>query len=187
MSTTGPPVNRKWRGAALQRTAKMIEVSAPINLELHFQPTVELISSTRRYVCAFFEPFVTDPDLVSRIGLATHELLENILKYAADGRTVTRLDLVEDGDKRVLSIETTSRITPERRAGLEEIFTEMANASDALSYYQLTMGRARHRRHGSGLGLARVWAEAEMTLSIDFVGDSVTIRAVAILGAEDAS
>jgi len=165
----------------------MTEAMTPINLELRFQPTVELISSTRRFVCAFFEPFVDDPDVVSRIGLATHELLENILKYATDGRTVTRADLVTDGDHRTLSIETTSTVTPERREGLEEIFTEMASASDALSYYQLTMGRARHRRHGSGLGLARVWAEAEMTLSIDFVGDSVTIRAVAILGAEDAS
>lgn len=165
----------------------MIEAFTPINLELRFQPTVDLISSTRRFVCAFFEPFIPDPDVVSRIGLATHELLENILKYATDGRTVTRVDLAEDGDHRTLSIETTSSITSERRAGLEEIFTEMANASDALSYYQLTMGRARHRRHGSGLGLARVWAEAEMTLSIDFVGDAVTIRAVATLGNDGAS
>lgn len=158
--------------------------SAPTNLELHFQPTVELISTTRRFVCAFFEPFIEDRDVVSRIGLATHELLENVLKYAADGRTVTRVNLHEGGDTRTLSIETTSSITAERRAGLEEIFTDMANASDALSYYQLSMGRARHRRYGSGLGLARVWAEAEMKLSIDFVGDSVTIRAVAHLGQE---
>lgn len=165
----------------------MTEAFTPINLELRFQPTVDLISSTRRFVCSFFEPFIEDPDVVSRIGLATHELLENILKYATDGRTVTRVDLATDGAERTLSIETTSAVTPERREGLEEIFAEMANAADAFSYYQLTMGRARQRRHGSGLGLARVWAEAEMTLSIAFVDDSVTIRAVASLGSEDAS
>jgi two-component sensor histidine kinase len=165
----------------------MTSTTVPVNLELRFQPTVELISSTRRFVQAYFQPLISDPDVVSRIGLATHELLENILKYATDGRTVTRVDLVDDGDDRTLSIETTSAVTPERRAGLEEIFTEMANASDALSYYQLTMGRARHRRQGSGLGLARIWAEAEMTLSIGFSGDSVTIRAIATLSAEDAS
>ena len=34
---------------------------------------------------------------------------------------------------------------------------------------------------GSGLGLARIWAEAEMTLSIEFVDESVTIRAEANL------
>lgn len=165
----------------------MTETFAPTNLELRFQPTVELISSTRRYVCAFFGPLISDPDVVSRIGLATHELLENILKYATDRRTVTRVHLVEARGKRTLSIETTSKVSPERRAGLEEIFTEMAGASDAMSYYQLTMGRARHRRHGSGLGLARVWAEAEMTLSIDFAGESVTIRATANLDDEAAS
>jgi two-component sensor histidine kinase len=165
----------------------MTAVSPPTNLQLRFQPTVELISSTRRFVCAFFEPLFSDPDVVSRIGLATHELLENILKYATDGRTVTCIDLVDNRHDRTLSIETTSGVSPERRAGLEEIFTEMANASDAFAYYQLTMTRARHRRHGSGLGLARIWAEAEMKLSIEFVGDSVTIRATTNLAHEDAS
>jgi hypothetical protein len=162
----------------------MSDLTGPVNLELCFQPTIELISSTRRYVCAFFEPLFSDPDIVSRIGLATHELLENILKYATDGRTVTRLDFVDDGTKRTLSIETTSNVTPERRAGLEEIFSEMASASDAFSYYQLTMRRACHRPHGSGLGLARIWAEGEMTLSVDFSGDAVTIRAIADLSDE---
>lgn len=154
----------------------------PVNLELKFQPTIDLISSTRRFVCSFFEPFVADPDVVSRIGLATHELLENILKYAADGRTTTRVNLEqENGGERTLTIETTSAITAERRAGLEEIFAEMATASSALSYYQLTMGRARTRKHGSGLGLARIWAEAEMTLSVAFMDEQVTICAKANL------
>ncbi|CAN5921810.1 hypothetical protein BH11MYX4_BH11MYX4_47030 [soil metagenome] len=160
------------------------DVSTPTNVELHFQPTVELISSTRRFVCSFFGSLISDPDVVSRMGIATHELLENILKYATDGRAVTRVDLVGEGSERTLSVATTSSITPERRAGLEEIFTEMANASDALSYYQLTMTRARHRRHGSGLGLARIWAEAEMKLSMQFDGDAVTIRASASLADE---
>ena len=158
-----------------------------MNLQLTFQPTVELISSTRRFVCAFVAPIVGDPDVISRIGLAVHELLENILKYSTDGRTFTRVDLVQTGDRQTFSIETTSMITPERRAGLEEVFDEMANAPDALSYYQQTMTRALHRRHGSGLGLARVWAEAEMKLSVDFIGEAVTIRAVATLPIENAS
>lgn len=165
----------------------MREFVTPVRLELRFQPTVELIASTRRFVCAYFEPLFADPDVVSRIGLATHELLENILKYATDGRTMTRVDLVEVGRSRTLTIETTSIVTPERRAGLEEIFQEMGSAVDASSYYQLTMCRARHRRHGSGLGLARIWAEAEMKLSVEFADELVTIRAIADLGTEDAS
>ena len=146
-----------------------------------------LISSTRHFVCAFVAPIVGDPDAISRIGLATHELLENILKYSTDGRTCTRVDLVQTGDRQVFSIETTSTITPERRAGLEEVFHEMANAPDALSCYQHAMTRALHRRHGSGLGLARIWAEAQMRLSVDFVGETVTIRAVATFPIENSS
>lgn len=156
-------------------------------LELSFRPTVDLISSTRRFVCTYYEKLVGSEDLVSRIGLATHELLENVLKYATDGRTVARVRLEGSGEEQKVSIETTSTITPERRAGLEEIFAEMAASADALAYYQLTMRRARHRRHGSGLGLARVWAEADMTLTVRFEGNTVSIVASTPVRARDAS
>ncbi len=156
-------------------------------LEMSFQPTVDLISTTRRFVCAYYEPLLGDEDLVSRIGLATHELLENILKYAIDGHAVTRVKLVPEGNARKLCIATTSRLTEERRAGLEEIFAEMANAGDSTKYFHSMMLRARHRRHCSGLGLARIWAEAEMTLSLDIDGDVATISACAIVPDEDAS
>lgn len=149
------------------------------SLELTFRPTVDLISSTRRFVCAFYEPLLGDPDLLSRIGLATHELLENVLKYATDGRTVARVRLDGEGADQKLVIETTSTVTAERRASLEAIFAEMAGTTDPFEYYQRTMRRSLHRRHGSGLGLARVWAEAEMVLTLEFLGDTVTIVATA--------
>jgi hypothetical protein len=160
---------------------------ANTSLELSFRPTVDLIAATRRFVCAYYEPLLADANLVSRIGLATHELLENVLKYASDGHALTRVRLEGEGPDQRLSIQTTSAITAERRAGLEEIFAEMAAAADALAYYQLTMARARHRRHGSGLGLARVWAEAEMALTVDFLGDMVTIVATATVGGQETS
>lgn len=148
-------------------------------MELTFRPTVDLISSTRRFVCAFYEPVLGDPDLLSRIGLATHELLENVLKYATDGHTVARIKLDGDDGERKLTIETTSTVTAERRAGLEAIFAEMASSADPFEFYQRTMRRSLHRRQGSGLGLARVWAEAEMVLTLGFLGDTVTIVATA--------
>jgi hypothetical protein len=157
------------------------------SLELSFHPTIDLISSTRRFVCAYYEPLLGNADLVSRLGLAMHELLENILKYAVDGRTVARVKLEGKGGEQRISITTTNVITKERRAGLAEIFAEMAAASDPFAYYQATMKRARHRRHGSGLGLARVWAEAEMELNVDFSGDTVTIVATAYVAGQEAS
>lgn len=160
---------------------------APTYLELSFRPTVDLISSTRRFVCAYYEPLLADADLLSRIGLATHEMLENVLKYAPGGHVLTRVRLVGDGAGQKLSIEMTSAITTERRAGLEDIFAEMASTGDAAAYYQRSLHRARHRRYGSGLGLARVWAEAEMALTVDFLGDTVTIVATACIAGQESS
>ena len=38
----------------------MTDVVAPVNLEMCFRPTVELVSSTRRFVCAYLEPLISD-------------------------------------------------------------------------------------------------------------------------------
>jgi len=157
------------------------------HLELRFQPTVDLISTTRKFVCAYYTPLLDDADVVSRIGLATHELLENILKYSADGETTARVSLVMDGKARTVTVQTTNRISEEKRAGLEQIFADMERAADAFAFYQLTMGKARHRTEGSGLGLARVWAEGEMTITHEFAGEFVTITAVATLPPEEKS
>lgn len=157
------------------------------HIELRFQPTVDLVSTTRKFVCAYYEHLLQNADLLSRIGLATHELLENIVKYSADGETTTRVTLACDKGGRKVTIETTNRVAPEARAALEAIFSEMQSATDAFDFYQCVMRKAQHREEGSGLGLARIWAEGEMTISHRFDNDFVTITAVATLANEATS
>ena len=52
-------------------------------------------------------------------------------------------------------------------------------AAPAEAYYQFAMQRSRTLRHGSGLGLARIWAEGEMLLTRAYDGDDVRITATA--------
>lgn len=154
--------------------------SAPY-LELSFRPTVATICSARRFVSSFYEPLLGDADAASRVALAAHELLENALKYSTDGETVMRVAVSSSERPSSVTVETVNRIAPERREGLDAAFDEMKRCGDASEHYQRAMHRTRKRRDGSGLGLARIWAEAEMRLERAYEGAFVRITAVATL------
>jgi hypothetical protein len=59
----------------------------------------------------------------------------------------------------------------------------MRNSTDAFDYYQQVMRKNAKRREGSGLGLARICAEAEMAIDCEVEEDRISIRARAALPA----
>ncbi len=152
-----------------------------IDFNLQFKPTVETVSMTRRFVTSLFERALHDPDGAARVGIAVHELLENVLKYSASGAASLRVCVTPEDLGCVTTIETANPVTPERRAGLEEFFAEVARAPDAFAFYHAAMQRSRTLRFGSGLGLARIWAEAEMTIALHLGGDGATVRATGLM------
>lgn len=145
------------------------------SFELTFRPNVRLINVVRRFVSDFYDQVIGDADTVSRLALATHELLENAVRYSADGETRVRID-VDPGDG-TLTIRMANRAEPAHRAALTELLAEMEGAPDAMDHYCTLMRRNAKRKDGSGLGLARIHAEAEMSLGCEMSGDRVTIIA----------
>lgn len=134
-------------------------------LEIRFSPSVTLISGVRRFVSQFYEEVLGDPDIADRVALATHELLENASRYSVDGETRTLLEIVRTPQTSV-SVRTWNRATPAQIFVLHGMFDDMARSGDAFEYYQAAMRRTAKSTRGSGLGLARVWAEANMALTL---------------------
>jgi anti-sigma regulatory factor (Ser/Thr protein kinase) len=154
------------------------------HIELEFSPSVELVSIVRRFVSDVYGRLLGDPEATSRIALATHELLENAVKYSLDGTMTVRIAVEPaDGGCR-LCIRMINRAAPAQIASVRTIIDGMASSPDPIAYYQRLMREAAQRTHGSGLGLARIAAEGEMTMEYSLSGDELTLIATAPLRCE---
>jgi hypothetical protein len=146
--------------------------------ELCFSPNVTLVPTVRRFVTEFYTQIFKDDEGTSRIAVATHELLENAVKYSTDQSTRIRIGIRRAGDGRfVVTIETSNRA---KLADIETVrgsVAEISAAPDSLVHYQSVMRRNAKIEHGSGLGLARVSAETDMSLHCAVEGDTLFLTA----------
>jgi hypothetical protein len=145
------------------------------HFELSGSIGVDDVPEVRRFVEKLHRR-VSNPDDVSRVAMATHELLENAVKFAVDNSTSLRVDVGGS----MVTITTRNRARPQDLEELRQISRELADAIDPMLYYLEQMRRAPTRI--GGLGLGRVAAEAEMRIDVVLDGDIVQIRAEARLG-----
>ena len=148
--------------------------------ELVFRPSVELVSIVRRFVADSFGELLEDDEATSRLALATHELLENAVKYCVNGEARLSVELRGDGASRRVIVTTGNAASEPNRRAAERCLDALAGAADPFQYYQALLRRSRNAE-GSGLGLARVRAEADMTMTHHAEGDHISIRAEAFV------
>lgn len=139
---------------------------------LVLQPNIGLVSTIRRFTNELYTR-VLDKGLASRLALAVHEVLENAIAYSDGTETEFRIDIDND----MVNVRTWNRAAPERIAAIKAGIDHLMASSDPDAYYQEQMNVTSKRTDGSGLGLARVRNEADMTLSYEIDEDRVCIRA----------
>jgi len=133
-----------------------------------------LAPTVRRCVRDVCMRVLGDADVTSRVVVATYELLDNALRYGA-GDARLRVVLSREEGAAVVHVATTNRAEPAHVAVLEHALVELA-AGPAVRY-EAALALAR-RGVEAPLGLARVQAEAELSVTGHLADGHVAIAAV---------
>jgi hypothetical protein len=154
----------------------------PAYMELNFRPNVQLVSVVRRFVSEFYERVLGDAEGVARVALATHELLENAVKYSVDGATTVSIECTIHHNEPVpVTVRLKNRAEQRHIDALREILAGVEEAPDPFTFYQTMIARTARRRDGSGLGLARICAEADMRLRCRVDGDLLALEGTTVI------
>ena len=172
------PIHQSPLGSHTVATRDLPGMTDHASFELSFSPNVELISVVRQFVQTFYERILKNEDFTSRLGVAAHELLENAVKFSCDGITHIRVDVQRDARGHEVTISTRNRAAPQHLEALKALMEEICSVEDPLAYYQVLMRRSAKRTGGSGLGLGRIRAEAEMQLKYSIEGNLVHLQAI---------
>jgi len=145
--------------------------------ELEFTPNLRLVPIVRRFVSDFYGEVFEDPEIVSRLALSTHELMENAIQHNSGGDAHLQVELRDVDGERHISVSIRNPTWPERIAKLTRLLEAMDRAPDPFQFYLQLMGQSARQSEGSGLGLTRIRVEGEMQLSHIVKGEWVEITA----------
>jgi len=144
--------------------SELSPVRALVSLTLSFRPLAEQISGLCGVLSELCKPHLEDADELSRVLLAAHELLENIVKYSTGDVAEFHFQLEASEAGLRMRLRTKNRAHPEHHADAQRRLDALAAAGDPVAHYDELIRAAAGRRDGSGLGLARIPAESEMQL-----------------------
>lgn len=151
----------------------------PLHLDLPLTISPAIVSPTRRLLESKLAPVLEDDDVVYRVAMAVHELLENAAKYASDGKARLQVEVEPRQEDALVRVVVTNNAVREHIDQLAACFAEMSAETDAMAHYFALMRRNAKNGSISRLGLARVWAEGEMKIAVDIDGETVKVVASA--------
>jgi hypothetical protein len=158
-----------------------IDLALSTHLEMSFRPDLEIVGIVRRFVADMYRRARIDAADVDRIAMATHELVENAVRFSRAGAPLLRIDIATS-EPRTVTIRTTNAASDEDCAAAKGLVEAMRAAADPASFYRTILRKSAARPHGSGLGLARIFAEGELHVDCEVENGTLVMTAKGALG-----
>jgi two-component sensor histidine kinase len=150
-------------------------IVAGASIYWHFPPPTALASSVREFLSGLYGPLL-DADEVFCVAMTAHELLENLTKYSVDGTSTFDVALRQRANQTYICIRTSNCCHPDRLDDVRQLVDRIRATTNPLTVYDELIVSSPDRA-GSGLGLARIRAEADMEVACFVEGRQVTITA----------
>lgn len=142
---------------------------------LTFEPSRAFIQRVVQWLTDFCHLTLRDAEAVSRLELAVNELVENVVKYGIKPDVRVAIDLEKRDSHTILRLTTSNNAEPERLARATKLLTEIRAAEDPEAYYDQLIIETAPLEGVSGIGLARIRAEADLNLDFRVHGNRLEI------------
>lgn len=125
---------------------------------------------------------VGDMETTSRLHLAAHELVENVLRYGSSPRVGLEFAVEQRADGSVVRLSTTNTAEPDQLEEVSRCISALKAAADPVAYYDKLIRRTAPLVGQSGLGLARIRAEAGLEVDFHVRGPEICIMVETTVG-----
>jgi hypothetical protein len=163
-----------------QLPARTLPASSYYRFEMTFGPTMVLILTVRQFISSFYDRLL-GREAGEMVSMVTHELLENALKYSAEDSATLRVEVIPESSGDRIVIQIRNRSSDQHIRPLKALIDSMNQYPDPMEHYIALMRETSKRKDGSGLGLARMRAEAGMELDLKLDGSDVCLTAQCLI------
>jgi hypothetical protein len=139
------------------------------------RPPVGFSSAVRMLLLASYEGLL-EADDVHRIAMAGYEMVDNLIKYSLNGEGHFDAEIVRRDGATHARLYSINPAAAEHRQAARLLVARLQDAPSPIAVYEQLLASSPTRL-GSGLGLARIQAEGEM--SLDCVADDARVTLVA--------
>jgi len=134
-----------------------------------------LAGKIANWIIDFCQMTVGDRETTSRLHMAAHELVENVLKYGTTPEVGLEFELERGDVESYVRLRTRNTAAPEQLEEVTRLVTELRAAVDPIAYYDKLIRSTAPVIGMSGLGLARIRAEAGLDVNCSVEGREVSI------------
>ena len=143
-----------------------------------------LAGKIANWLIDFCQMTIGDRETTSRLHMAAHELIENVLKYGSTPEVGLEFELERSATESIVRIKTRNTADPQQLEEVTRRVTELRAAPDPVAYYDRLIRSTAPVIGMSGLGLARIRAEAGLEVDCSVEGREVSIVVQATMRSE---